>query len=95
MNRRRRRRGGGGGRPQSHGLAFWLSWVVALSVTYAMSSAVASEIPARAWRRKIRHQPSCRLSQQAPTGMNAWSIRWWPASQSRVGTLLWLDRLSH
>jgi hypothetical protein len=24
-----------------------------------------------AWRRKIRHQPSCRFSQQAPLGMKA------------------------
>jgi hypothetical protein len=51
-------------------------------------------LPASAWRRNSRHQPSCRLSQQAPLGMNAWRMRGWSASQVRVLELLWLDRLS-
>jgi hypothetical protein len=28
----------------------------------------AKDCPASAWPRKIRHQPSCRFSQQAPLG---------------------------
>src|SRR5215472_18980855 len=59
-----------------------------------MSSGSAKHCPAMAVRRKIRHQASCRLSQQAPTGMKAWRMRGWPVSQSRVALLLWLDRLS-
>src|SRR5260370_4448549 len=36
---------------------------------------VGEVLPASAWRRKIRHQPSCRFSQQAPLGMKAWRMR--------------------
>src|SRR5258708_9117070 len=59
-----------------------------------MSSAWANDARAKAVRRKRRHQPSVRLSQAAPTGMKAWWIRGWVASQSRMGPLVWLDRLS-
>ena len=54
------------------------------------------EIPVRlsAWRRKIRHQGSCRFSEQAPLGMKACRMRGWPSSQARVLLLLWLERLS-
>jgi hypothetical protein len=45
-------------------------------------------------RRKIRHQPSCRFSQQAPLGMKAWRMRGWSSSHARVLLLSWLDRLS-
>jgi len=55
---------------------------------------VGEVLPASAWRRKIRHQPSCRFSQQAPLGMKAWRMRGWPSSQARVLLLSWLERLS-
>jgi hypothetical protein len=41
-----------------------------------------------------RHHASCRLSQQAPLGMNTCRMRGWSASQVRVATLVWLERLS-
>src|SRR5919112_4647650 len=94
VKRRRRGRGGGGGRPQTHGLAWVLSWAVATSVTWAISLESAKVCPARACRRKIRHPASCRFSQQAPLGMNTCSMRGCPASQARVATLEWLERLS-
>src|SRR5260221_14583315 len=59
-----------------------------------MSSALANDAPAKAVRRKMRHQPAIRLSQAAPAGMKAWWIRGWAANQSRMGPLVWLDRLS-
>jgi YD repeat-containing protein len=63
----------GWGRPQIQGWARALSWAVATWVAWAVSSGPAKACPASAWRRKIRHQPSCRFSQQAPLGMKAWS----------------------
>src|SRR5260221_4311911 len=37
-----------------------------------MSSWLARDWPAKALRRKIRHQPAMRFSHAAPTGMKAW-----------------------
>jgi hypothetical protein len=71
-----------------------LSWAVATRVAQAISSGPAKSCPASAWRRKIRHQPSCRFSQQAPLGMKACRMRGWSSSQARVALLSWLDRLS-
>ena len=59
-----------------------------------MSSALATDAPAKALRRNRRHHPSIRCSQAAPTGMKACWIRGWAANQSRMGPLVWLDRLS-
>jgi hypothetical protein len=42
----------------------------------------------------MRHQASCRFSQQAPFGIETGSMRGCPASQARVARLEWLDRLS-
>jgi hypothetical protein len=94
MKQRRSIRCGGGGRPQTQGRAWRLSWAVAIRVAEAKSSALASEAPAKALRRKTRHQPSMRLSQEAPTGMKACWMRGWSASQSRMGPLRWLARWS-
>jgi len=44
--------------------------------------------------RKTCHQPSCRLSQQAPVGMKTCWRRGCSAIQARVWALLWLLRLS-
>jgi hypothetical protein len=71
-----------------------LSWAVATRVAQAISSGPAKSCPASAWRRKIRHQPSCRFSQQAPLGMKACRMRGWSSSQARVALLSWLERLS-
>lgn len=54
----------------------------------------AAERAARAALRKMRHQPSWRLSQQAPTGIKTCRILGWSSSQVRVDTLLCEDRLS-
>lgn len=67
--RRRSWRVGGAGRPQIQGLARALSCRVATAVACVMSSGLAKDRPARAVLRKMRHQPSCRFSQHAPTGM--------------------------
>src|SRR6266511_3958116 len=71
-----------------------LGWQVATLVARVISSGVANDCPARAWRRNSRHQPSWRLSQQAPLGMKVCWMRGWSISQVRVETLEWLDRLS-
>jgi hypothetical protein len=81
-------------RPQIQGRARALSWAVATWVAWAISSGSAKACPASACRRKIRHQPSCRFSQQAPLGMKACRMRGWLSSQARVLLLSWLDRLS-
>jgi hypothetical protein len=83
-----------GGRPQTHGRARAFSWQVATLVARVISSGVANDCPARAWRRNSRHQPSCRFSQQARLGMKVCWMRGWSASQVRVLALVWLDRLS-
>jgi|SRR5262245_16254612 len=57
-----------GCRPQIQGRARALSWAVATWVAWAISSGSAKSWSASAWRRRICHQPSCRLSQQAPLG---------------------------
>jgi hypothetical protein len=49
-----------------------------------MSSGLANDRAARAALRKMRHQPSWRLSQHAPTGMKAWWMRGCSSSQVRV-----------
>ena len=67
-------------------MATWVAW--------AISSGSAKSCPASACRRKIRHQASCRFSQQAPLGIKALRMRGWPSSQARVLLLLWLERLS-
>ena len=64
----------GWGRPQIQGRARALSWAVATWVAWAISSGSAKDCPASAWRRKIRHQPSCRFSQQA-AGPGVQSLR--------------------
>jgi len=78
----------GWGRPQIQGRARALSWAVATCVAWAISSGSAKDCPASAVLRKIRHQPSCRLSQQAPLGMKAWRMWGWPSSQAWVSLLL-------
>ena len=64
-----------------------MSWAVATSVAYAISLESAKVCPARACRRKMRHQASCRFSQQAPFGMNTCCRRGCPASQARAARL--------
>lgn len=54
-----------------------------------MSLGSQKERPARAVLRNSCHQPSCMLSQQAPTGMKAWWMRGWSSSQVRVDRPLW------
>ncbi len=54
------------------GRIYPLACLVAIAVRAFTS---AKSCPASAWRRKIRHQPSCRLSQQAPLGMKACRMR--------------------
>jgi hypothetical protein len=49
-----------------------------------ISSERAKLWPARASRRQMRHQASCRFRQHAPTGMNTWRIPGWAASQVPV-----------
>ena len=71
-----------------------MSRQVATLVARVTSSGVANDCPASASRRNSRHQPSCRLSQQALLGMNTLRMRGWSSSQVRVATLVWLDRLS-
>jgi hypothetical protein len=65
-----------------------------MRVAEALSSASAKDTPVKAVRRKIRHQPSIRLSHAAPTGMNACWIRGCAASHSWIGPLRWLARWS-
>lgn len=78
----------GWGRPQIQGRAQALSWAVATRVAWAISPGSANACRASAWRRKMRHQPSCRFSQLAPLGMKAWRMRGWSSSQVRVLLLL-------
>jgi hypothetical protein len=78
------------GRPQIQGRARALGWAVATRVARVISSGSAKDWQARAVLRKIRHQPSCMLSQQAPLGMKTCRMRGWPSSQARVLLLLWL-----
>jgi hypothetical protein len=49
--------------------------------------------PAKASRRNTRHHASCRLSQQAPTGMKTCLTLGWFSSHSLMGGLLWLEIL--
>ena len=70
-----------------------MSWAVATWVAWVISSGSAKDWPARACRRKIRHQPSWKFSQQAPLGMKACRMRGWSSSQARVLLLSWLERL--
>jgi len=68
--RRRKRLVGGAGLPRIQGRARSLSWAVVTSVVWVMWSRSPKGRPARAVLRKTRHQPSWRLSRQAPTGMS-------------------------
>jgi hypothetical protein len=77
------------GRPQIQGRAQGLSCAVATWVAQAISSGSAKSRLASAWRRRIRHQPSCKLSQQAPLGMKACWVRGWSFSEARVFLLYW------
>jgi len=85
----------GWGRPQIQGRARALSWAVATRVAWAISSESAKSCPASAWRRKIRHQPSCRFSQQAPLGMRAWQMGDGLPARPRVLFVSWLEARLH
>ena len=76
----------GSGRPQIQGRARALSWAVATRVAWAISSGSAKACPARAWRRKIRHQPSCMLLSWALIGLDP--IRRRPGIKARLAALV-------
>jgi hypothetical protein len=71
-----------------------LSWQVATLVARVISSGVANDCPAKAWRRNSRHQPSWSFRQQAPLGMKVCWMRGGRPGQVLVEELVWLERLS-
>ena len=67
---------------------------MATLVANPISPASAKLCPAKASRLNSRHHASWRFSQHAPTGMKTCSSRGCLSSHSRIGGLLWLERLS-